>query len=128
MPFVDASQIEETQVPAPFQRGLKFVMSPETHQDVEGFSLIYSLLAPDGGGTDFHTHDDSGELMVFTGGSGKAWLAGVEHEVKTGSAMYAPPGVEHKTLNTGADPLCIVCVFVPPVSVDYVKSAAAHAK
>ena len=125
MPFVEADEIEETEVPEPFHRWLKFVMSPETHDDVAGFSLIYSVLAPHGGGTDFHVHDASGELMVFTSGSGKAWLAGVEHEVQPGAAMYAPPGVEHKTLNTGSEPLCIVCVFVPPVSADYVTGAAA---
>jgi mannose-6-phosphate isomerase-like protein (cupin superfamily) len=125
MPFVDAGEIEETQVPAPFRRALKLVMAPDTHDDVKEFTLIYSVLAPDGGGTDFHAHEGSGELMVFTSGSGKAWLAGVEYEIKPGSAMFAPPGVEHKTLNTGGKPLCIVCVFVPPVSADYISSATA---
>ncbi|HEY5502454.1 MAG TPA: cupin domain-containing protein, partial [Candidatus Anoxymicrobiaceae bacterium] len=54
-------------------------------------------------------------------GTGKAWLAGEECELKPGVAIYAPPGVEHRTLNTGTEPLEIVCVFVPPAPADYIR-------
>jgi len=108
-------------VPAPFERALKVVMDPSRQDDVEGFTLIFSALAPNGGCTDFHIHDLSGELMVFTQGTGKAWLAGEELEIKPGVALYAPPGVEHKTLNTGTVPVEIVCVFMPPAPADYIK-------
>ena len=117
MPYVDAADVEESRVAPPFERVLKMVM-----EDQE-FTLIYSELAPRGGGTDFHVHESSGELMVFIGGTGKAWLAGEEHQISPGDAMYAPRGVEHKTLNTGTEPLKIVCVFVPPVSADYIRNA-----
>ncbi|MFA6448928.1 MAG: cupin domain-containing protein [bacterium] len=123
MPIVDTSLIKSTRVAAPFERELKVVMSPETHPgEVTDFTLLLATLAPNGGCTDFHAHESSGELMVITAGNGKAWLAGVEHELKPGIAMYAPPGVEHKTMNTGVDPLVIVCVFVPPASADYIKA------
>jgi mannose-6-phosphate isomerase-like protein (cupin superfamily) len=121
MPYVDASKIPETGVPAPFERSLKVVMDPGTHSDVEGFTLIFSALAPHGGCTDFHVHEGSGELMVFTQGTGQAWLAGEEYELKPGVAIYAPPGVEHRTLNTGDEPLEIVCVFMPPAPADYIR-------
>jgi mannose-6-phosphate isomerase-like protein (cupin superfamily) len=121
MPYVDASEIAEAHVQAPCERALKLVMDPGTHPDVEGFTLIFSALAPEGGCTDFHVHEGSGELMVFTQGTGKAWLAGEEYELKPGVAIYAPPGVEHKTLNTGAEPLEIVCVFMPPAPADYIR-------
>lgn len=123
MPYVDASKVPESRVPPPFERALKVVMSPETHDDVKDFTLIFSALAPRGGCTDFHAHESTGELMVFTQGTGKAWLDGEEHELKPGVAMYAPPGVEHKTLNTGEVPLEIVCVFVPPAPADYIDRA-----
>jgi len=54
-----------------------------------------------------HMHDDSGELMIFMSGKGKAWLKGEEHEIRPGTAIYAPPCVPHKTMNTGDVPLMI---------------------
>lgn len=121
MAYVDAGKIREVLVSAPFERALKVVMDPSTCEDVEEFTLIFSALAPDGGCTDLHTHEVSGELMVFTQGTGRAWLAGEEYELKPGVALYAPPGVEHKTLNTGKVPLEIVCVFMPPAPADYIQ-------
>ncbi len=122
MAYVDSNVIGAAKIDKPFERELKVVMSPETHKDVKDFTLLISTLAPNGGCTDFHSHEASGELMVFTQGTGKAWLDGVEYELKPGVAMYAPPGVEHKTLNTGDTPLVIICVFVPPASVDYIQA------
>lgn len=130
MPFVDFSTISGSKVGRPFERELKIALSPETHPDVSGFSLIVSTLAPDGGCTDTHTHAESGELMIFISGRGKAWLAGEEYDLKPGASLYAPPGILHKTLNTGTEPLMIACVFVPAVPDDYIKTSieAAAAK
>jgi len=121
MPYVDGSEVAGVAVPEPFARTLKVLMSPETHSDVEGFTLILSALAPGGGCTDMHAHESSGELMVFVAGTGRAWLDGVERELRPGVAIYAPPGVEHRTMNTGEEPLEIVCVFMPPAPADYIK-------
>lgn len=122
MPYVDGGAVAGRHVPEPFERTLKVIMSPETHAEVKDFTLLFSTLAPGGGCTDFHSHDSSGELMVFVSGHGKAWLAGVEHELSPGVAVYAPPGIEHRTLNTGEEPLEIVCVFMPPAPADYIRS------
>ena len=126
MAYADFSLIEGRQVPKPFERELKIIMTPETHDDVKDFSLLVSTLTPNGGCTDFHAHEESGELMVFTSGKGKAWLEGVEYELKPGVAIYAAPGKIHKTMNTGDEPLTIICVFVPPFNPDYI-SANIHA-
>jgi len=120
MPYIDFSKITGEKVSKPFARELKVIMSPDTHRDVKDFSLILSTLEPDGGCTDVHAHENEGELMIFMSGTGKAWLDGVEYELKPGVAIYAPPGVGHKTLNTGKTPLAIACVFVPGVSTDYI--------
>lgn len=127
MPYVDAGGIKEARVPKPFERSLKVIMAPETHPEIKDFTLLFSKLAPRGGCTDFHAHEESGELMVITSGRGKAWLAGEECELKPGVAVYAPPGVEHKTLNTGDEPLEIVCIFVPPAPSDYIRRNLAEA-
>lgn len=127
MPFVDANEIPASRVDRPFERSMKVVMSPETHPEVKDFTLLFVTLAPEGGCTDRHTHETSGELMIFTSGHGKAWLDGAELELKPGAVMYAPPGVEHKTMNTGAEPLNIACVFVPPAPADYIRKNIAQA-
>lgn len=127
MPYVDANDLPAARVPKPFERELKVVMSPETHPDVEGFTLLFSNLATGGGATDSHAHDGSGELMVVVSGRGRAWLAGEEHELQPGAVMYAPPGVEHRTLNEGSGPLELICVFVPAAPADYVKQMIAEA-
>lgn len=127
MPYVDANELPAVSVPSPFERSLKVVMSPQTHPGVEGFTLLFSTLAPGGGGTDLHSHEESGELMVAVAGTGRAWLAGDEHALKPGVALYAPPGVKHRTLNTGSVPLELVCVFVPPAPADYVERMIAEA-
>ena len=96
-------------------------MSPDMHPSIEGFTFIMSILAPRGGCTDFHDHERSGELMIFLSGTGRAWLGDDEYEIGPGRAMYAPPGVKHKTLNCGDDPLQIACVFVPAISTAYIR-------
>jgi mannose-6-phosphate isomerase-like protein (cupin superfamily) len=128
MPYADYETFPAGKVDKPFERELKLIMSPDMDPDVQGFTLIVATLAPNGGCTDLHTHETSGELMIFTSGTGKAWLDGVEHELKPGVAMYAPPGVPHRTMNTGEEPLTISCVFVPAIDTDYVRKniEAAH--
>ena len=123
MPFVDATSLPSAKIGKPFERELKVVMSPQTHDEVRGFTMMMSILAPRGGCTDFHTHESSGELMIFMKGTGKAWLDGVEHELKPGVVIFAPPGVNHKTLNTGSESLEIACVFVPAVDTNYIAES-----
>jgi mannose-6-phosphate isomerase-like protein (cupin superfamily) len=59
--------------------------------------------------------------MIFLSGTGRAWLGEEEYEIGPGTAMYAPPGVRHKTENLGDEPLQIACVFVPAVSTAYIR-------
>ncbi len=122
MPYVDFSKIDAAKVGKPFERELKILLSPENDPAVKDFTLILSTLAPNGGCTDSHSHD-GGELMMFISGEGKAWLDGEEYRLKPGVAIYAPPGVAHRTLNTGGEPLQILCVFIPAVSNAYVLSS-----
>lgn len=122
MPVVNSNVVQMSHIDKPFERDLKIIMSPQTHSDVEGFTFLISTLAPDGGCTDFHGHETSGELMIFLSGRGKAWLDKEEFDIFPGISMYAPPGIPHKTLNTGTEPLAIACVFVPSVNTDYIKA------
>jgi mannose-6-phosphate isomerase-like protein (cupin superfamily) len=128
MLFADFDTIEGALIGKPFERELKIIMSSQTDAHIKNFTLILSTLAPDGGCTDFHSHDEGGELMIFMSGQGKAWLEGKEYELKPGVALYAPPGMVHKTLNTGKDPLRIACVFIPAISTEYITANISAAK
>jgi len=119
--FVTFKDIEGGMVPPPFERELKIVMSPDMHPSIGGCTFILSTLAPRGGCTDYHAHESSGELMIFLSGTGRARLGDDEREIGPGTAMYAPPGVRHKTENTGDEPLQIACVFVPAISTAYIR-------
>lgn len=127
MPVVDMNKAASSKVNRPFERELKFILSPDTHSEVKGFTLLESILAPGGGCTDFHTHEKSGELMIFMSGKVTAWLEGQEYELEAGMVLYAPPGVVHKTLNRGSEPARIACVFVPEIDTDYIKRSIAQA-
>ena len=120
MAYVDYTKLTGIQVGKPFERELKAVLSPDTHDEVKDFSFLVSTLSPRGGCTDFHSHDEAGELMIFLSGRGEAWLDGKKYELKPGVTIYAPRGIEHKTLNTGDEPMQIACVFVPAISTDYI--------
>lgn len=120
--YINFSEIQGVKIDKPFERELKFIMQQENN-----FSLILSTLAPNGGCTDHHTHDTSGELMIFLSGHGKAWLQGVEYPLMPGVALYAAPGSEHRTLNTGSVPLVIACIFIPSVSSEYIMQNLRHA-
>jgi len=122
------NSVQSASVGKPFERELKVVMSPDLDPAVKGFSLIESILAPNGGCTDYHTHPVSGELMIIMSGTGRAFMDGKEYDLKPGMAMYAPPGVEHKTLNTGNEPVRIACVFVPAIDTSYIMESVKAAK
>jgi mannose-6-phosphate isomerase-like protein (cupin superfamily) len=128
MIYKDFSAMSGMKVEKPFERELKVILSPETDEEVKDFTFIISTLAPHGGCTDFHGHDDAGELMIFMSGTGKAWVGDTEYELKPGVAIYAPAGVQHKTLNTGSVPLEIACVFTPAISTSYVLKNMQAAK
>jgi len=48
-------------------------------------------------------------------GTGKTILNGTEHELKDGSAVVVPAGVEHNIINTSAtEPMKLYTVYSPP--------------
>ncbi len=128
MPFIDFSTVEGSKIDQPFERELKILLSPDRNDEVKDFTLLLSTLAPNGGCTDFHGHENEGELMIFMSGRGRAWMNDREYELKPGTAMYAPPGVAHKTMNTGDEPLQIACIFIPAVNASYIEEKLREAQ
>ena len=71
---------------------------------------------PPGSDTAAHYHRTTEELYFFTSGSGRMRLGDEEREVRAGDCVVIPPGVEHKLLNPGAEPLVLLCCCAPAYS------------
>jgi mannose-6-phosphate isomerase-like protein (cupin superfamily) len=73
---------------------------------------------PVGGATTEHFHRVTEELYFITAGSGRMRLAEEEREVRPGDCIVIPPGVRHQIVNTGAQPLQLLCCCAPAYSND----------
>ncbi|MGH2840291.1 MAG: cupin domain-containing protein [Solirubrobacteraceae bacterium] len=73
---------------------------------------------PAGGATTEHLHRVTEELYFITAGSGRMRLAGEERDVGPGDCIVIPPGASHQIVNTGAQPLRLLCCCAPAYSND----------
>jgi mannose-6-phosphate isomerase-like protein (cupin superfamily) len=71
---------------------------------------------PVGRATTAHYHRTTEELYFFTAGTGRMLLGDEEREVRAGDCVVIPPGVEHKLINTGTEPLVLLCACAPAYS------------
>ena len=71
---------------------------------------------PVGGRTVAHYHRVTEELYFFTAGSGRMTLGDDEREVAAGDCVVIPPGQVHDLVNTGAEPLVLLCCCAPAYS------------
>jgi len=71
---------------------------------------------PPGGTTIEHLHRTSEEIYLFTRGMGRMRLGEHEAPVRAGDAVVIPPGTPHKLLNSGPEPLVLLCCCAPPYS------------
>jgi mannose-6-phosphate isomerase-like protein (cupin superfamily) len=73
---------------------------------------------PPGGETAAHLHPRAEELYFFTAGSGRMRLGDQERDVRSGDCVVIPPGTEHALVNTGSEPLVLLCCCAPAYSHD----------
>ena len=71
---------------------------------------------PPGGATIEHFHRTSEEIYLFTSGMGRMHLDEQEGPVRAGDAVVIPPGTRHKLVNTGPEPLVLLCCCAPAYS------------
>ena len=71
---------------------------------------------PPGGATIEHFHRISEEIYLFTRGMGRMHLGDQEGPVRAGDAIVIPPGTRHKLVNTGPEPLVLLCCCAPAYS------------
>ena len=71
---------------------------------------------PPGGDTIEHYHRTSEEIYLFTKGMGRMQLGEQEGPVRAGDAVVIPPGTPHRLVNTGPEPLVLLCCCAPAYS------------
>jgi mannose-6-phosphate isomerase-like protein (cupin superfamily) len=71
---------------------------------------------PVGGRTVAHYHRVTEELYFFTAGRGRMTLGDEEREVAAGDCVVIAPGQIHGLVNTGPDPLVLLCCCAPAYS------------
>jgi len=81
---------------------------PSRHQS------LAEATVPVGGCTAAHYHPQAEELYFFTAGTGRLRIGGEERDVRAGDCAVIPPGAEHKLVNTGTEPLVLLCCCAPP--------------
>ena len=68
---------------------------------------------PVGGRTIAHYHRTTEELYFFTAGRGRMTLGDEERHVTAGDCAVIPPGAVHGLVNTGDEPLVLLCCCAP---------------
>jgi mannose-6-phosphate isomerase-like protein (cupin superfamily) len=71
---------------------------------------------PVGGRTIAHYHRAAEELYFFTAGRGRMTLGDDERDVAAGDCVVIPPGEIHTLVNTGDEPLVLLCCCAPAYS------------
>jgi len=73
---------------------------------------------PPGSATEAHFHRVTEEIYFFTAGTGRMILGEQESEVRAGDCVVIPPGEVHGLVNTGDEPLVLLCCCAPAYSHD----------
>ena len=71
---------------------------------------------PPGSATIEHFHRTSEEIYLFTRGMGRMHLGDQDGPVRAGDTVVIPPGTRHKLVNTGPEPLVLLCCCAPAYS------------
>lgn len=58
-----------------------------------------------------HVHRQMEEVIVVLSGEGRSWVEGETRPLGPGDSVWVPAGMRHMTVNTGAQPLRLLCFF-----------------
>lgn len=59
-------------------------------------------------------HPNTDQILFFVEGRGKAYLDGREEIIEENDLLYIEHGAEHNVVNTSAEEMKIVSVYIPP--------------
>lgn len=99
-------------VPAPFKRTLKVLLSPVIHSESVPIAAGLTIL-PSGGKSDIRKHSE-GEMFYVISGNGCIKAGGKKEEIIPGTMVWVPGETEHQLLNTSDKTLKILWILSPP--------------
>lgn len=73
---------------------------------------------PSGASQELHSHEEAEQVYVVVRGTGTLSTAGDTEQLEQGDLALIPPASDHTLANEGEDPLAILSIQSPAVSVD----------
>ena len=106
------SNAPEQEVPEPYKRTLKLLLSPILHKELESIAVGLTILPP--GGKSKEADHIEGEMFYVISGSGLIGVSKEEANLTPGTAVWVPPHISHYLLNNSEEILKILWVLSPP--------------
>jgi len=119
MKVIRAWTIEGVEVPSPYQRTIKVLLSPDK-DGIQEYSVSQAIISPRSK-TDNHTHDRK-ELIYVVSGRGHCVSNGNKIELEPDTLLLVDSGEEHQIFNESDETMKILVIFVPPQSSEYLKT------
>ncbi len=94
-------------------RELAGVGGPATKSAPAVQQSLAEATVPVGGATTAHYHPIAEELYFIQQGTGRMRIDAEERDVVVGDCIVIAPGAEHKLINTGTEPLVLLCCCAP---------------
>lgn len=114
----DLSQIEGRRYPA--RRRTQAFVGEGLPIETKGFCMGHVTLDAKGGQIPWH-NQESEEVYFVIEGTGEMCVGEERQILKTGQAVYMPPGVFHQLTNIGDAPLRFMYCYSPAGDVDHWK-------
>jgi mannose-6-phosphate isomerase-like protein (cupin superfamily) len=90
----------------------------------KSFAMGYVTLEPDGGQVPWHNQEQE-EVYFLVSGRAEMCLGGERCELRSGQAVFIPPGVFHQVTNLGMEPAIMIYVYGPAGDVAHWKQELA---
>ncbi len=110
MIIADLAEIKGRTYPA--RRRTQNLVGGASPIQAKNFSIGMVTLEPGGGQVPWHNQEQE-EVYFILAGSGEMCLGEERQIVKTGEAVYIPPGVFHQLTNTGSEPMKMMYCYGP---------------
>jgi quercetin dioxygenase-like cupin family protein len=112
--IIDESHIEAKDLPG---RSLKWLITNEMGL-TDSLSLNTVVIKPGNTVKPAHAHPKMEEIIYITNGNGKVYMDGEVHEISEGTVVVFKPGIIHMVRNSGPVDMKVVCIFIPPATLD----------
>ena len=99
-------------VPAPFNRTLKVLLSPLMGDGPKSIAVGQTILPP-GGRSEVHSHGE-GEMFYVVSGCGLIEIESQREELIPGTAVWSPSQTSHSLINNSVEELKVLWVLSPP--------------